>query len=110
MRDNIIKELYYKYYEANSFAFNAEYVANFVNNSLNKDYPTYFIRDFMKTHANFSFKQVKPRPSSMDLEKLKFVRLLFKVEFLKQVTSDTLIINIDESSISRHIKPNLLEF
>ena len=96
----------YKYYEVSSFTFNAEDVANFVNSSLNKDYPTYFIRDFMKTHANFSFKQVKSRPSSMDLEKLKYVRILFKVEFLKQVTSDTLIINIDESSINRHIKPN----
>ena len=60
----------------------------------------------MKSEANLSFKQVKPRPNNIDLDGIKYIRLLFWIEFLKQISPDTLIINVDESSINRHIKVN----
>ena len=95
-----------RFYRNTNHAFNAKEVADYVNSSLNKNYPLYFIRRFMKSEINLSYKRVKPRPVSWNFEKLKHVRLLFAVEFWKRIKPETLIINIDESSINRHIQRN----
>ena len=94
------------FYQNTNHAFNAKEVADYVNSSLNKNYPLYFIRRFMKSEINLSYKRVKLRPVSWNFEKLKYVRLLFAVEFWKRIKPETLIINIDESSINRHIQRN----
>ena len=44
---------------------------------MNKEYPVYFVRNIMKSEANLSFKQVKPRPNNIDLDRIKYIRLLF---------------------------------
>ena len=49
------------------------------------------------------------RPNSIDLNRVKAIRQLFIVKFFSQkVTSDTLVIKIDETLINRNMKINYL--
>ena len=95
-----------RFYLNTNHAFNAKEVADYANSSLNKNYPLYFIRRFMKSEINLRYKRLKPRLVSWNFEKLKHVRLLFAVEFWKRIKPETLIISIDESSINQHIQRN----
>ena len=79
-------------------------VMNYVNKELNKTFPEYFIRNFMKNHMRLTYKKVKPRPNNIDFAKLNCVRTLFSFKISKLLNEDTLIINIDQSSINRHMK------
>ena len=54
-----------------------------------------------------SCKKIKLRPNNFDLTKLDFIRLLFAVKLAKSLTEETLLINIDQSSINRNININL---
>ena len=58
----------------------------------------------MKSQAKLNFKRVKSRPWNIDIEKISWIRGLFAVKFSKQITKETLLINIDESSIDRSTK------
>ena len=60
----------------------------------------------MKTELNLGYKRVQPKPNNIDLNRVKAIKQLFIVKILKKVTSDTLVINIDENSINRYIKIN----
>ena len=61
---------------------------------------------FMKLESNLTYKKIRSRTNSVNINKLIAVRLLFIVEFYKILAQKTLIINVDESSINRHIKSN----
>ena len=60
----------------------------------------------MKNDLNLTYKRVKPRPNNVDFGKIKACRQLFAIEFSKLVEKSSLVINIDETSINRHIKSN----
>ena len=60
----------------------------------------------MKSLTNLCFKKVKSRPSNIDFNKIKFIRKLFALKFAKIVSSQVLVVNIDESSINRGIMSN----
>ena len=84
----------------------AKEITLFVNKSLNSTYSIGFIRVFMKNHINLSFKRVKSRPRNINLDKIFSIRNLFAIKFSKIISKETLLINIDESSINRNIKSN----
>ena len=84
----------------------AKDVVDHIKFKLNISYPLHFILRFMKNNCNLTYKKIKPRPTNINISKLRIVRLLYIVEFLKSLTLKTLIINIDESFINRHIKKN----
>ena len=56
----------------------------------------------MKKDVHLTFKRCKPRPNSVNLKKLVLWRILYWVKFTKNIDSETLIANVDESTISRH--------
>ena len=58
----------------------------------------------MKKEVKLAYKKIKPRPANVNFDKIHSARSLFAVKFAQIVTERTLIINIDESSINRHIK------
>ena len=84
-------------------AFNSIEITNHVNIELNKNYKLYFIRNLMKSELNLTLKIVKPRPNNVNFYFLKTRRQLFAVKFSQFISGDTLVINIDESSINRNI-------
>ena len=60
----------------------------------------------MKNQKKMSFKRVKSRSTSVNLNKIKLIRSLFVIKLSKEITVKTLLINIDESSINRLVKTN----
>ena len=82
----------------------AKEITNKVNDELNTSYSANIIRSIMKNDVNLSFKRVKSRPNSIDLNRINSIRNLFSINFAKIVTEKTLLINIDESSINRNVK------
>ena len=105
---NIICSLSSKpFYHNTNHPFWVADVVKYIKEKLNEDYPSCFIRRFMKLESNLTYKKIRPRPNSVNINKLKAVRLLFIVEFYKILTPKTLIINVDESSIMVNI---IIEF
>ena len=58
----------------------------------------------MNIPLKLRFKKMKSRPSNIDFDRINVVQNLFSVKFSKLVTKDTLLVNIDESPISKNIK------
>ena len=87
-------------------AYNSIEITNYVNRILNKSYKPNYIRNLLKIELNMSFKRVKPRPNTINLEVLKASRQLFAIKFTQLISKETLLINIDETSFNRHIKNN----
>ena len=98
----LIKE----YVKENKYTFTAKEVTDFVNLKLNSEYSVSKIRCFMKRKLQLSFKRVKSRPANINLQKINRIRSLFAVKLTKEISTDTLLINIDESSINRDVKTN----
>ena len=58
----------------------------------------------MDKFTYFTFKSVKPRPNNIDLNKVQSYRKLFAIRFTQEITTNTLIIKIDESAINRNLE------
>ena len=86
------------------FPFNSVQATELINKKLQTSYNSALIRKLLKEELNWSFKKVKQRPIQVDLNRVRAMRQLFFVKFWQKVTADTLLINIDETSINRHIK------
>ena len=82
------------------YPINANQATKSVNSILKTEYKPNLIRKLLKDEMKCSFKRVKPRPSNININKVHAIR------FSQEISLNTLIINIDESSINRHIKCN----
>ena len=60
----------------------------------------------MINQMNISFKRVRSRPTSVNINKIKLIRSLLAVKLSKEITVKALLINIDESSVNRFVKTN----
>ena len=59
----------------------------------------------MAKFTDFTFKRVISRPNNIDLNKVQSCRKLFAIRFTQEIiTTNTLIININESAINRNLK------
>ena len=70
--------------------------------SLENFYEYGIVKDIMKNNLHLSFKRWKPRPNTINMQKLKLWRLLFCIKFIRSLDSEILIASVDESKISRH--------
>ena len=82
----------------------AKEITNYINLILDTTYSVKFINGFMKKIVNISYKKVKSRQISININKIKMIRNLFAVKFSQFISKDTLLINNDESSINRNTK------
>ena len=78
---------------------NAKEVTNNINKELSTSYSANFVRNVMKNDIKLTFKRVKSRPISIDLDRIYFIRWFFSIMLSKIVSDKVLLINIDESSI-----------
>ena len=98
--------------EINIIIENNDYVIDYkditicVNDMSNTNYPTYFIRGFIKKELNYSYKRIKSRPNNVDMKKIKSIRFLYAAKLRQTFTSNALVENINESSLNRHINNN----
>ena len=88
------------------YPFNSVQATELINKKLQTSYNSVLIRKLLKEELNWSLKKVKQRPIQVDLNRVRAMRQLFSVKFWQKVTADTLLINIDETSINNHIKWN----
>ena len=58
----------------------------------------------MKEDIKLSYKKIKSRPYNINFEKVRLTRILFSIKFTQIITNNTLLLNIDESSINRNLK------
>ena len=82
----------------------AKEIKKYANLILDATYSVKFIRGFMKKKVNLSYRKIKSRLVSINMNKIKMIRNLFAVKFSQFISKDTLLINIDESSINRNTK------
>ena len=92
--------------KSNSYAIDWKDITVLVNNLIDTNYPIYFVRGFMKNELNYSFKRIKSRLNNIDMKKIKSIISLYLIKLNQSITSNTLVINVDESSLNRHIKYN----
>ena len=93
-------------FENNDYAIDCNDITICINDMLNTNYPIYLIWGFIKKELNYSYKRIKLRSSNADMKRIKSIRSLYSVKLRQTITSNTLIVNIDESSLNRHIKNN----
>ena len=84
--------------------FTAKDMADHINLKFNSSFKVEFIRKFMRNKAKIRYKKIKSRPSNVNFMKIGSTRRLFAVMFSKVINDNTLVINIDESSINRNLK------
>ena len=53
----------------------------------------------MKTNLNMSYRRVKSKPTNINLKKISNTRSLFTVKYLKEVSTETLILNVVKSLV-----------
>ena len=87
-------------------AFNSYEISYHVNSKLQENYKPWLIKTIMKKKLNLSYKKIKPRPNSINFDKVIACRQLFSIKFSQLISSSSLVINIDETSINRHITTN----
>ena len=59
---------------------------------------------FLKTKLRMSFKKASFRSSRLDVKRQQILKTLFAVYLAKQITDDSLLVNIDECYFSRQTK------
>ena len=58
----------------------------------------------MKSEPDLTLKKVKPRSNSVNFDILRASRQLFGVKYSQLISSDTFVINLDDTLINRNIK------
>ena len=58
----------------------------------------------MKSEPDLTLKEVKPRSNFVNFDILRASRQLFAVKYSQLISSDTFVINLDETLINRNIK------
>ena len=64
------------------------------------------IKNIMKKRLECSFKCCSLRPKSIDYKVLKLKKILFSIKIWKVINSQTILINVDESTVSNSTKAN----
>ena len=96
-----------KFYNKNwEFPYTVKDVKQYVDDSMDASFPGKIIRKVMKNDLNLNFKKWKSRPSNFSLTRAKAIRKLFCTHFVNKLGPSTLIINVDESTVSRLSKIN----
>ena len=93
-----------EFIESQKFPYTAIDVKSYLKSKLDIDLPVQWIRKWLRNKFNYSFKRFSSKPINIDLEKLSKLRKIFSIKFSKNVNEDTLIINVDESTLSRSCK------
>ena len=101
---NIVLLAMKEYLESQISPYTAIDVKAHLKAKLDIELPVQLIRKFLKYELNYSFKRVSSKPTNLDLQKLLKLRKIFALKFLEIADEDTLIINVDESTISRTCK------
>ena len=77
-----------------------------INREVDADIFEAYIKAIMKDECNLSYVRWKSRPNSIDTTKVILSRNLFAIDFLQVIDEHTLVVNIDDSVVSRNTTIN----
>ena len=86
--------------------FNASDVCKHILLKLGRSLPLNRIRKLLKETFQLSYKRINSRPCYIDIYKIQLTRILFSIWLSNIIDSGTLLINIDEASITQDTKFN----
>ena len=78
------------------------------NREVDTDMSGACIKALMKSECNLSYVRWKLSTNSIDTTKIILSRSLFAFDFLQAISEHTLVLNIDESVVSRNTKIKML--
>ena len=86
--------------------FTAADVQEYIKDQLLVSIPLHQIRKHLKINEKLSYKKGNPRPVNLDVSRVKLLKQLFWIRFANQLSGIKMLINIDESSITKGTKKN----
>ena len=89
-----------------TFQFNASDVCKHILLKLGRSLPLSRIRKLLKETFHLSYKRIYSRPCYIDIDRIQLTRILFSICLSNIIDSGTLLINIDEASITQDTKFN----
>ena len=94
------------HYKLTTVPFTVREIRNVLESETNLILNDRIVYNTMKKACNLTYTRWKSRPNNVNMEKVQLFRALFAISFSQILTSKTLIINIDESTLSRNTKQN----
>ena len=76
----------------------------YIRNKVKVLLPLHKIRNILKSEFHLSFKKGSSRRVDLNIDKMRYSKLLFTIEFIKSLNEADIILNFDESTISRSTK------
>ena len=95
-----------KYIRDQRSTFNSMSIKKYIEASTGINMSRSSISKFMKQRLKMSFKRVSSRPMFKDPWLMKFMKLVFWIEYSNILNDDTILINIDEVLFSNNTKTN----
>ena len=86
--------------------FTAADVQGHIKDELLVSIPLHQIRKHLKINEKLSYKKGNPRPVNLDTNRRKLLKQLFLIRMANQLSGIKMLINIDESSITKLTKKN----
>ena len=83
--------------------FNWANIQQYLNNKVSVTIPLHAIRKFLINKMRYSFKRSAPLPTSLNMERIDLWKALFSIKIAKEMDKFDLIINIDESTLSKGV-------
>ena len=85
-------------------AFTARSIQIYIRNKVKVLLPLHKIRNILKFEFHLSFKNGSSRRVDLNIDKMHYSKSLFTIEFIKSLSEADIILNLDESTISRSTK------
>ena len=102
----VIKQFITKLINNNHLPFSSRDVIKAARRDLGISQQIYHLINYMKENMNISFKKSTSRPSNLNRERQQLLKWLFSRRLTKRISSNMILININESSFLRSTKIN----
>ena len=95
-----------EYVKSISWRFTSLHVRRHILKNLSIPIPRHQICKHLKHNERLSYKKGSARPYTLDIKKLKLTKQLFWVKLAQSLPSIKILINLDESTVSKDTKAN----
>ena len=95
-----------EFLDKNVYQLNTNDVYNHVQINLGINLPIHKIRNILRENFHLSYKRINSRLCFIDLRRLKLACMLFSIRLLSTINQSILLININETLITKDTKSN----
>ena len=95
-----------KYTSGQTWCFEAVDVQRYIKDQLLVSIPLHQIRKHIKINKKLNYKKGNPRHVNLDTVRVKLLKQLFWIRIVNQLSGIKMLVNIDESSITKGTAQN----